>query len=263
MAQQLSAWPNWLQGHVVRNIYSGAIDLGGATPVAVWAAVLVVAAVVACRRTKDAFRLDLLVALTIISAVVSVSRIVGEIFPYLVTWTWAVGMLTWLAIAWSCVRWWQTRESPDARVGRIALGVVAAGLVVVSVVNVVDAAGAGNPDPAASSALARLVAKVRAALPPGDGVVEIRAGTTPGSVWIGAGVADALEHDGVDTRVTRDLAFAYGPDRVLDGQRVRLVVLPVEDPDVTATRKLPCYDESGRVGKYTLFLGDPECLRGE
>jgi hypothetical protein len=260
VAEQLTAWPDWLHGHVVRNIYSGGIDLGGGMPIAVWALVLVVAGVVTWRRSKDAFRLDVIVALTIVAAVVSVSRIVGDIFPYLVTWTWAVGMLTWLAIAWSCVRWWQTRESVDARVGRVTLGVVAAGLVVVSIVNIVDAAGAGNPDATGSRAVARLVAKVRDALPPGDGVVEIRAGSTPGSVWIGAGIADALEHDGIDTRVTRDLEFAYGPDRVLDGERVRLVVLPVEDPDVAPTRKLPCYEESGRVAKYVLFVGDPDCL---
>ena len=104
---------------------------------------------------------------------------------------------------------------------------------------------------------------MRAALPPGDGVVEIRAGTTPGSAWIGAGIADALEHDGITTRVAPDLGFAYGADRVVDGEPVRLVVLPVEDPDLAATRELPCYEEAGRVDKYVLFLGDPECLASQ
>jgi hypothetical protein len=56
------------------------------------------------------------------------------------------------------------------------------------------------------------------------------------------------------------LAFAYGPDRVLGDEHVRLVVLPVEDPDVAAIRKLPCFDDAGRVRQYTLFLGDPDCL---
>ncbi len=130
-----------------------------------WALVLVGAGVLTWRRAKDAFRLDVLLALTIVVAVLSVSRIVGDIFPYLVTWTWAVGMLTWLAIAWSVVRWWQTRGASDPRIGQVALGVVAVGLVVVTIVNTVDAATAGNPDPIGSRQVKGLVAKVRDALP--------------------------------------------------------------------------------------------------
>jgi hypothetical protein len=254
VAEQLTFVPDWLHGHVVRNLYSGAVDLSGATPIAVWALVLVLAGVLAWRRNKDAFRLDVLVALTIVAAVVSVSRIVGDIFPYLVTWTWAMGMLTWLAIAWSVIRWWQTRDSVDPRVGRITLTVGAAALVVVCGFNTVDAATAGNPDSAGSHAVEALVTKVRAALPKGEGVVEIRAGTTPGSAWIGAGVAAQLERDGVETRVAPDLGFAYGPDRVLGDEHVRLVVLPVEDPDLGAVRNSSCLQDVGRVGKYTLFL---------
>ena len=212
------------------------------------------------RRAKDAFRLDVVVAITIVVAVVSVSRIVGDIFPYLVTWTWAVGMLTWLAIAWSVVRWWQTRGASDPRVGQVALGVVAVGLVVVSIVNTVDAATAGNPDPIGSRQVKGLVAKIRDALPSGDGVVEIRGGTTPGSAWVGSGIAAQLERDGIDTRVSPDLGFAYGPDRVLGDEQVRLVVLPVEQPDLAATRELPCFEDAGQVEKFTLFLGDPECI---
>jgi hypothetical protein len=260
IADQLRAWPEWLHGHVAQNIYSGAVDLSGSTPVPVALIVVVAAGVVTWRRAKDAFRLDVLLVITIAAAVLSVSRIVGDIFPYLLTWTWAVGMLTWLAIAWSVVRWWQTRVGADPRVGQAALAAAAVALVVVSTVNLVDAAGAGNPDPQGSAAIEQLAAKVRHALPPGHGVVEIRSGTTPGSVWIGAGVADQLEHDGIETRVPQNLGFAYGPDRVLDGEHVRLVVLPVESPDVAATRRRPCFEDAGRAGRYTLFLADPACL---
>jgi hypothetical protein len=169
-------------------------------------------------------------------------------------------MLTWLAIGWSVVRWWQTRGASDPRVGQIALGVVAVGLVVVSVVNTVDAATAGNPDPIGSRQVKALVDKIRAALPSGDGVVEIRGGTTPGSAWVGSGIAAQLERDGIDTRVAPALGFAYGTDRVLGDEKVRLVVLPVEQPDLVATRALPCFASAGRVEKFTLFLAPPECL---
>jgi hypothetical protein len=226
----------------------------------VWALVLVGAAALTWRRDKDAFRLDVLLALTIVTAVVSVTRIVGEIFPYLVTWTWAVGMLTWLAIAWSVVSWWQHREHTDTRVGRIGIGVVTAALVVVTIANTVDAAIADNPDVPGSIRVGALVDKVHDALPSGDGVVEIRGGTTPASAWIGAGIAAQLERDGTTTRVPKNLGFAYGSDRVLRDEHVRLVVLPVEDFDLAATRKLPCFKDAGRVHQFTLFVGDPECL---
>jgi hypothetical protein len=262
VASQLSAWPDWLHGNTpAHNIYTGALDLTGSTPIPLALVVLVGATALTWRRAKDAFRLDVLLLVSVVAAVLSVSRIVGEIFPYLVTWTWAVGMLTWLAIAWSVARWWQTREARDLRVGRIALGLAAAGLLVVSVVNAVDAAGAGNPDPQGSRTVAALTRDVRHALPAGPGVVEIRAGSTAGSAWIGAGIADALEHAGIDTRVAPDLGFAYGQDRVVGrDERVRAVVLPVEPADVDATRANPCYDELGKSGFVTMFLGDASCL---
>jgi hypothetical protein len=263
VASQLSPWPDWVHAHVVGNVYSGGLDLSGAAPIAFWAVVLIVAAAVTWRRAKDAFRLDVVLAITIVVAVVSVSRIVGDIFPYLVTWTWAVGMLVWLAIAWSVVRWWQTRDATDPRVGRIALGVVAAGLVAVSVVNTVDAATAGNPEARRAPIVKELVDRIEDALPRADGVVEIRAGTTPGSAWVGAGIAAQLERDGIETRVSPDLGFAYGADRVVGDERVRLVVLPVEDIDVATARENECYEDAGRVGttveRYTLFLADATC----
>ena len=261
LASQLSLWPDWFRGSVVRNIYSGAVDLSGGTPIALGAVVLVIAAIATWKRAKDTFRLDALVGVAVIAGFVSVSRIVGEIFPYLVVWTWALGMLAWLAIGWSVVRWWQERTTRDERrdhsVARVALVLFAAGLVVVTAVNTVDAARAGNLDATGSAWVDGLTRKVRDELPPGEGIVEIRSLGGAGSVWVGAGIADELEHDGVETRVAPDLGFAYGPDRVVDGEHVRLVVLPVEDPDLAAARKLPGFREVGRVGKYTLFVQRP------
>ena len=34
----------------------------------------------------------------------------------------------------------------------------------------------------------------------------------------------------------------------------------IEQPDLASTRALPCFESAGRVEKFTLFLGDPECL---
>jgi hypothetical protein len=258
VASQLSAWPDWLRGAGPLNIYSGAVDLSGGTPLAITVVVLAAAGVVAWRGARGAFRLVVIVGLTLVAAFVSVSRIVGEIFPYLIRWTWALGMLTWLAIAWALVAAWRDRPAPrsdrDRLVAHITLGVAAVALAAVSLVNTVDAAGAGNLDASGSTAVAHLSAEVRKALPSGDGVVEIRSLGTAGSTWIGAGIADDLEHHGITTRVAPDLGFAYGPDRVIGDEQPRLVVLPVEDADLAQARALPGFEEVGRVGKYTLFI---------
>ena len=203
--------------------------------------------------------------LTIVVAVVSVSRIVGDIFPYLVTWTWAVGMLTWLAIAWSVVRWWQTRGATDPRVGRIALGVAAVG---------------------ARGRRGREHGRRRHRRQPRSATLAAREGTggegarraarpatassrsEPARRRARHGSAPASPRSSSVTASTRgcrpDLGFAYGPDRVLGDEHVRLVVLPVEDTDLAATRQNDCFEDAGRVGtkveRYTLFLGDPLVL---
>jgi hypothetical protein len=49
---------------------------------------------------------------------------------------------------------------------------------------------------------------------------------------------------------------------VLDGERVRLVVLPAEDAELAAARRLPCFRDVGRVGKFTLFVRRAACPAG-
>jgi hypothetical protein len=69
-------------------------------PVALLA--LAVAAAVAWRRRRcDAVRLCALVALTIPLAWWSLASITGRLADYLVRWTWVIGLMTWLAVAWT------------------------------------------------------------------------------------------------------------------------------------------------------------------
>ena len=262
VAAQLSVWPDWVHGNVVRNIYSGALDLSGADAGRGVGA--------ACSSSPPCSRGDgrrtpsgstSSSRLTIVVAVVSVSRIVGDIFPYLVTWTWAVGMLTWLAIAWSVVRWWQTprRVGSPGRSGRARRrrrrtrgrehrehgrrgdrGQPRSD-------RFASGGGTHRQDPR------RAAVRRRRGRDPSAAPLPDRRGS-------GSGIAAQLERDGIDTRVSPDLGFAYGPDRVLGDEQVRLVVLPVEQPDLAATRELPCFEDAGRVEKFTLFLGDPECI---
>ena len=73
---------------------------------------------------------------------------------------------------------------------------------------------------------------------------------------IGAGIAAALEHDGVPVRVSHNLEGVYGSARVLDrGDAVRMVVLPVRDAeDVARARQLPGYELAGSAGGVDVFV---------
>jgi hypothetical protein len=265
MAQQLSATPEWLRGAAKVNIFSGAVDLSGATPVPLALLALVVATVVAWWRDKVAWRLNVLVLAACAAGFVAVTRIVGDIFPYLVRWSWTLGMLTWLAVAWHVVvtfRAWVAQDAParrriGIRVGTLALALVVAGFVAITVVNTVDAADAGNPDAYGSSLSAKFVPALLERIPKGPGVVEIRSSGGEGSTWAGGGIADELEKHGVTTRVPPGLEFAYGPDRVLDGEHVKLVVLPMETADLARDGVPEGFTEVARVGRVHLFVERP------
>ena len=181
-------------------------------------------------------------------------------FPYLVKWTWAVGALAWIAIAWSVVTALRGRpHGPgiDAQVARFAFAVGLVAVVALSVACTIDAADAGTPDPITSRHIGRLTDAVERELAtaPDDGVVEIRAHGGAGSLWGGAGIADRLDQHGVEVRVAPDLQFAYGADFVVrPDENVRLVVMPVDAVDAPAVRALGGWEEISRAGGTHLFV---------
>jgi hypothetical protein len=256
MGQQLSLAPEWLRGSHPVNVFTGAIDLSGGAPVPIAFVALVAATVVAWWRDKIAWRLDALVLATCLAGFVAVTRIVGEIFPYLVRWSWTLGMLTWLAVAWTVVVVWRSRPERNRHrlVARVALVLVAAGFLAITVVNTVDAANAGNPDRYGSTVTEQLLPALLRRIPDRPGVVEIRTSGGDGSTWVGGGLADELEKHGVETRVQPALGFAYGPDRVLDGQHVELVVLPMERGDIERDGVPEGFTEIARSGRVHLFV---------
>ena len=102
-----------------------------------------------------------------------------------------------------------------------AAAVLVAAFGVVIVVDVVAAARAGTPEPELSATMGRLGDAAFAALPDRDGAVELRVRGREGAYWTSAGVVDVLENHGVDVRVGPELEFAYGPHRLVRGDRVR------------------------------------------
>jgi hypothetical protein len=266
VADQLGVRPDWVRGATDLDVI-GALDLGGAAAPPVTLVLLVGAGVLAWRaRRREALVLDLLAAALVPAAFVAVTRIVGEVFPYLVKWTWAVGALVWIAIAWSVVDAARAHWSPrEARLGPVVVGVGIAVVAVLCVASTVDAVDAGTPDPVTSRRIARFTAAVEDELARtgGTGPVEIRMMDSPGSIfggagslWTGAGIANLLDQRGVDVRVAPELGFAYTDDYVIDPDgRASLVVMPVDAPEVPEV-DTSVWREVAHAGDTTIFVRD-------
>ena len=251
LALQLGVWPDWLKGASAPSLI-GTVDFSAALPVPLGLFALLGATVLAWRRARPAFLLDCIVLAALAATFVAMTRIVGDVLTYLVQWTWALGTATWIAIAWSCIATWQAREPEEAlrstraqRIAGIGLYVVVIAFAAVVVVDSVAAARAGTPHPEASAAMKKLGDAAFAALPGRDGVVEVRVRGHEGAYWASAGVADVLEHHGVDVRVGPELEFAYGSHRLVGTDPVRAVVLVADKGALASARALPGY-RSGR-----------------
>jgi hypothetical protein len=233
---QLGLWPDWLRGTTDLNVI-GALDTSS-SPVPFVLVALVIATAVAWRtRRRDALALDLLVLALVGSMFAATTRIVGEVYPYLVEWTKVGGAIAWVAIGWTVITALDERaqraapdETPSGTWRRVAVAVGIGALAVSSVVATVDAADAGTPLAPDSRRVAAFTDAVERELArtPGDGAVEIR-GTGGGNIWMGAGIANLLDERGYDVVVGPELEYVYGSDFVrAPGDRVRLVVEPTE-----------------------------------
>jgi hypothetical protein len=258
LALQLDVWPDWLSGDSAVSVI-GTIDFTSAIPVPVALLALVGATVVMWgKRLREALRLDCIVLVAIAASFVAVTRVVGDVYVYLVRWTWALGTITWIAIGWSVVVWWRARERRSARgqlVARGSVAVLVAAFAVVTVVDVVAAARAGTPDPELSATMGRLGDAARAALPDRAGAVELRVYGGDSAHWISAGVIDVLEHHDVDVRVGPELEFTYGPHRLLHGDRVRARVVLADESAVAGVRAMSGYRAVARSGDVIVFVG--------
>jgi hypothetical protein len=257
LSLQLGVWPDWLGGDSARTVIA-TIDFSRGLPVPVGLFALIGAAVVTWRRARDAFLLDCIVLATLAASFVATTRIVGDVLTYLVKWTWVLGAVTWIAIAWSCVAVWRARKNQAershtiARVGMLVLLIVFVGT---TTVDVVAGARAGTPAPVSSAAMGRFGDAAFAALPDRDGVVEMRARGREGAYWATAGVVDVLEHHGLDVRVGPELEFIYSSHRLVGDEPVRASIV-VADGDARAkVRALPGYRAVARDPNVTVFVG--------
>lgn len=190
------------------------------------AAVLLGGAVRAARR-RDGVRLRLLGLATVLAGAgaFAVSRVVGPLFPYLVQWLWAVGVLVWVAAGASLL-------AESAALPRV-LRLVGAGAALLALVGwaSVDAVAAARSEPEAVPDAIPLTRAVVSwlGLQRGETVEVAPAGTVHPSLLgtlegVGA-VYLQLERQGVDAQVLPYLSAALGPRSCSHVRRARWIVV--------------------------------------
>ena len=233
VALQLGLTPEWLVGRRPTNAFSGGVELPS-TPVPLALVPLAVAAVVAHRRGwRDLTWLAGLVGALVLAAVASMSRVVGELFSYLTVWTWIAGVLLWLVVGATLLRWVREERPRFGPPVMGALVLLGAGLLVA---NSVAAARAGIPTGVESRIVGELGAGLRASLPPEVEVVHLEGTASFNALLYMPGVALELERDGrrVETAV-RDVA-AFGRHRVSCTDGATVVVVTADEEAREAAR---------------------------
>jgi hypothetical protein len=149
------------------------------------------------------------VAAALVFGVISMSRIFGKVWYYLMLWAWGTAALLLLAVGWTAVVALRGRVRPETR-QRVSRAAVVTGLVVVGVSTVAfTAAAVDAPPPSAteSSILGGLLPGTVAALERGDGAAVGRDGrylvTWTDAYYFGSqgyGLVSELEREGFDAR---------------------------------------------------------------
>jgi hypothetical protein len=253
VARQVGVNPPWLGGPDPVEGFSGA-GVGASVLwlvplVVVFVATLVIAAR-AVRHTsperagpaRDAVRFQALLAGTAVVGWISVSRITGEPFPYLMRWLWVVGAFGWLASAWSAWTAWSLRREADARTTddpwapRVPFAIASVVVVATTLWASLATVDAPLRDQQFADAVAALI---------GPTADAVRANGTlvlagDGSTWheVQNGLLAELERQGLRVYVDNDGAFVYGTHRTIGDRPVdgRLVVAVNEAVDARRAR---------------------------
>lgn len=225
---QLAAVPDWVTGTRRFSSLNGETSLRTTT---LWPVLLVpfVAAVVVAWRRRDwaIVRLAGVIAFMVIVSVVAVARTSGVMYEYRILWTWLLGMLAGVVIAWTI--WNAVVERWPRAQMKVLVPIVMVALVGLSAAQLVDVVQAGTFD-FSSTETANVTHQVAATLDPEGGEVLVRSETALGE-WYRQGLVPGLEREGFDARVASDPVGFYGGSRVASGGPVqaRLVVMLDED----------------------------------
>jgi hypothetical protein len=235
----------WIRSHEQVNPFDGGVRAPHFSfPFALVA--LIVAAIVARRRRdRPAVAACSFAATVVLVGWISLARIVGAPYPYLVRWIWVAAALCWFAVGVALLP--VVAEYVGQARARYLTGAVAAVAVVLLVAITVGAFSAHPPNAdqsrAARALVAQAVPRLRALRSPvlmltatgGFDAVSMR-----GGVFVGA-----VEH-GIDARLPASLSTSVGPDRVVEARDAGTVVVVALADDVAAYEKNSSFREIAR-----------------
>jgi hypothetical protein len=129
-------------------------------------------------RHRALVRLHLVVAVSLVLGVISMSRILGKEWYYLMLWAWGTAALLLLAVGWTVLAMASARARADRRrlVANVVTVTLVGALAVGSVVLTVDAVDTHPPEPHLSSTLGAVLPGTMAALEQGAGAATGRDG---------------------------------------------------------------------------------------
>jgi len=220
---------------------------GSLVPGLVLLAVWLAAALVARRLGPPALvRLHLVVAAGLVFGVVSISRILGKEWYYLMLWAWGVTALLVLSIGWTAavvIGRLHQRGRPGAA---WALGGVVAATVLAVIVAVTAAVTLDPPESHLSSTLGRIVSPTAAALERGDGAATGEDGryqvAWDDAYYFGSqgyGLVSELERAGFDAGLSETFHVPITDHRVIETRDATATVHLATGRYVEAWRAVP------------------------
>ena len=228
LSLQLDLAAGWITGSIPIVYAVGVVDLSEPPTVPLSLIALGLATAAAAVRRDRSMALGATIIAGWALALLSLSRLVGELFDWILFWTWGLGMLTWVAAG---VCGWRSlpverRRRLDAPVG----GVLTLGLLVLVAISVVRDDGLDEPDDPVRTLAVELADEVAAALEGVDGPVLVRSELELDALFADSEVgtepmALAVERAGHDVRVLPSLAPKLGDHRTRDDAMAEVVMV--------------------------------------
>jgi hypothetical protein len=255
----------WLGSEQPLAAFSTTVDVRHISPVPFGLLVFVAVGALALRARARVSTFFVVVGVGILSAVVSLARLLGPLFFWIPEWTRVLGFGCWVAVLWATYEFTRTREWWRS-VEPFVIAVLTAGLIVASTAGTIDAARA---EPLANPSVDAVHRLARAALPEvRDGASLVTAsvdrfqvlGSDPGTptlvldleragadVVVDSSAADHFgDHRAQPERAVRELRLLTDADPVPEGFRVLAVQDPLSpEQRATRTRLLAQYPELG------------------
>jgi hypothetical protein len=244
--------------------------LPGVLVLAAWAI-----AVAAAWRMRHAalLRLHLVVGVSLLLAVIAMSRIFGKVWFYLMLWSWGITALLFLAVGWTAVAALARRIPRERHAVAQQRGLVALGVLTVLVAGsfTIDGAQAEAPAPRLSESLGALLPGTEAAIDAGAGAADGRQGhylvTWDDAFYFGSqgfGLVSELQRDGFDARVGAGSGIPVTKHRVIDPKDATAEIRFATGEKIDKTRALPGAVQAALVDLRTdAERAEFDRLRGE